>query len=944
MSILLRLPHPLRDRFFRSLFRLGLALFGLLYSLPPLQAQSSPAAEGPTRPSTVQGWAERLEKFGKSIPQEKVFLHMDNNCYFAGDTIWFKAYVTRSDNRKASGLSGVLYVELFNSEGYLYERQLVQLKQGQGCGSIALSDSAYGGYYELRAYTRWMLNWGEYQHPHTSYASKWFFNSDMARDYYRDYEKLYSRVFPVYDKPKTPGDYVQDMTSRPLSRYFKSSDVQEKAVISFYPEGGSLVAGTETRIAFEANNEEGKHLEGTLTVRDRNGKVVATAETVHRGRGVCTLPCRAGERYKAEFQSGELKATKEFPELSATGCALQVSQTDTELHINVHPAGLPADEQLGLTVMNNGVLQQFREIPATGSGSQLIRIPLEELPTGVNQITVFNADGRVYADRLCFVNHHENKPNSLVFEGIQTRYKPFDPITLQVRKSEGGGAGTVSLTVRDASTTDYLYDDGTLLTEMLLASEVKGFIEQPGYYFEKDDETHRNHLDLLLMVQGWRRFEWLTMAEPNRFRLNHPFEKTQWLNGAVNNYSAEDEEDLFKSMANSDLPQDEQPATEQEDEQENVAGDFYVLTQNMRERNSNTNRMVDPSGRFHEKESPLKQEVTVHAEFVQPGSPGVVGEMMTNKGNFNIQAPLFEENCVFFLGAVDTTKLKAKQKPYTWVSQNEGEYPPFYVKLNPFYPNFVKPYTFYQQNRPPVPEGSALLQTIGADERLLATLTVRTRHGGKRSFLYSKPAMVVDAYEAFNRVCDLGLCTGKFIGANRFMQDVARAYIGDMGQYRGYKLQMRYETHPTNYNMAPGEKNKYNKLYNLDKLYIYTDYSPRLEGSKRYEASNQPEVIVDLHRLPNEGQRITYRDRRYILPGFAICEDFYHPDYSQRPLPDTPDYRRTLYWNPNLPLDENGQATVTLYNNAKETQIVVSAEGFGAGSELLSGSSHPEER
>lgn len=944
MSAIHRLPRPAQYCFRRTLPCLGLIFLWLISLLPPLRAQQRSPAEAPQRPSTVQGWAERLEKFGKSIPQEKVFLHMDNNCYFAGDTIWFKAYVTRSDSRKASGLSGVLYVELFNAEGYLYERQLIQLKQGQGRGSIALSDSAYGGYYELRAYTRWMLNWGERQHPHTSYATKWFFSSDMARDYYRDYEKLYSRVFPVYDKPKTPGDYVQDMTSRPLSRYFKNSDTREEAVVSFYPEGGGLVAGTQTRIAFEANNQEGKHLDGKLTVRDRNGNVVAQAETVHRGRGVFTLPCQAGEHYKAEFQSEGLKATKEFPALSETGCALRVDQTDTELHISVQLSGLPDGELLGLTVMNSGVLQKFQEIPVTGADSRLIKIPLEELPTGVNQITVFNADGRVYADRLCFVNHHENEPNSLVFDGIQPRYKPFDPITLQVRKGNGSGAGTVSLAVRDAITTDYLYDSGTLLTEMLLASEVKGFIEQPGYYFEKDDETHRNHLDLLLMVQGWRRFDWLTMAEPNRFRLNQPFEKTQWLNGSVNNYSPEDEEDLFKSMANSNLPQDEQPTTEQEDEQTNVAGDFYVLSQYMRETNSNADRTVDPSGRFHEKESPLKREVTVHAEFIQPGSPGVVGDMMTDRGKFTIQAPLFEENCIFFLAAADTTKLKPKQKPYVWVSQNEGEYAPFYVKLNPFYPNFVKPYTFYQQNRPPIPEGSALLQTIGADEHLLATLTVRTKHGGKRSFLYSKPAMVVDAYEAFNRVCDLGLCTGKFIGANRLIQDVARAYIGDMGQYRGYKLQMRYDTHPASYNMAPGEKNKYNKLYNLNKLYIYTDYSPRLEGSKRYEASNQPEVIIDLHRLPNEGQRVTYRDRRYVLPGFAICEDFYHPDYSNRPLPDTPDYRRTLYWNPDLPLDENGQATVTLYNNAKETQIVVSAEGFGTDTELLSGSSHPEER
>lgn len=904
-------------------------------------AQSS--SEGVQRPATVQGWAERLDKFGRSIPQEKVFLHLDNNCYFAGDTIWFKAYVTRTDSRKPSALSGVLYVELLNPEGYLYERQLIRLQQGQGRGSIALTDSAYGGYYELRAYTRWMLNWGEHQHEHSSYASNWFFSAEMAREYYRDYDKLYSRVFPVYDKPQEPGDYVQDMTSRPLTRYFKSTEVKEEAVLSFYPEGGSLVSGAAVRVAFEANNQEGKHLEGKLTVRDASGEVVAQAETMHRGRGVFSLTCRPGERYKAEFQSGALTARKTFPEAAAQGCALRVEQADGALQVHVHPVGLPSDEALGVTVMSSGVLQAFKELSPASDGEQTLTFPLDELLTGVNQITVFNADGRVYADRLCFLNPAACAPNSLVFDGIETSYQPYDPIRLTVRRKSGAGGGTVSLAVRDATTTDYLYDNGTLLTEMLLASEVKGFIEQPGYYFEKDDAERRSHLDLLMMVQGWRRFDWVTMAEPGAFALKHPYEKTQWLTGTVNRYTAQEEEDLFRDMAREDMPQDEPQQVEQEN-QEEVAGDFYVLTERMRTFSSNADRMVDASGRFHEKESALKREVTVHAEFVQPGSEPVMGEMMTRNGRFSIQAPLFEENCVFFLGAVDTLALRAKQKPYAWVSQDEGEYPPFYVRIAPCYPNFVKPYTFYQQNRPPLPEGSAMLQTLNADERMLATVTVRTKHGGKRSFLSSKPALVVDAYEAFNRACDAGLCTGKFIGAQRFIQDVARAYVGDMGDNRGYKLQMRYDRRPTSFNMSPGEKNKYNKLYNLNKLYIYTDYAPRMEGSKRYDGSNQPEVIVDLHRLPNEGMRVTYRDRRYVLPGFAVCNEFYSPDYSACPLLDAKDYRRTLYWNPDLPLDENGQANVTLYNNAKETQIVVSAEGFGTGGEWLSGSSHPEER
>ena len=78
-----------------------------------LRAQQSSA------PTTLEGWAERLETFGKSIPQEQVFVHMDNTCYFLGDTIYYKAYVRRSDTGAPSRLSGVLYAELLNQDGYL---------------------------------------------------------------------------------------------------------------------------------------------------------------------------------------------------------------------------------------------------------------------------------------------------------------------------------------------------------------------------------------------------------------------------------------------------------------------------------------------------------------------------------------------------------------------------------------------------------------------------------------------------------------------------------------------------------------------------------------------------------------------------------------------------------------------------------------------------------
>ena len=66
----------------------------------------------------------------------------------------------------------------------------------------------------------------------------------------------------------------------------------------------------------------------------------------------------------------------------------------------------------------------------------------------------------------------------------------------------------------------------------------------------------------------------------------------------------------------------------------------------------------------------------------------------------------------------------------------------------------------------------------------------------------------------------------------------------------------------------------------------------------------------------------------YLGEHRILIEDFYSPDYSRKPLPETKDYRRTLLWIPEVKFDEKGEATVRLFNNGKQTVISVEAEGI----------------
>ena len=286
----------------------------------------------------------------------------------------------------------------------------------------------------------------------------------------------------------------------------------------------------------------------------------------------------------------------------------------------------------------------------------------------------------------------------------------------------------------------------------------------------------------------------------------------------------------------------------------------------------------------------------------------------------------------------------------------EENHPNYYVKIDRFFPVFPLPYDFYRDAplylRAQAANGG---DSLSFDNRVLPSVTIRSRRGGLRKLDRSKPAVVMDAYEAFNLAADYGLNAGTH-DYRTFSQQMAVATVGDMGMDRRYFIQEQYDGKPLNmkaneairdevirdpygnfileqvknFSMPKVALRKYKQLRYLDKIYIYTDYAPREQGSPNYQGSNQPDVVIDYRLFPDDGYQPSYRERHYILDGYAVCEDFYSPDYSQKPLPDTKDYRRTLYWTPKVEFDANGKATVNLYNNSKQTVLSVHAEGITA--------------
>ena len=923
-------------------------------------------------PKDMKPMMERLTAFGQRIPQEKVFVHMDNTCYFLGDTIWFSAYTRETATGKPSPLSKVLYVELLNHDGYLVERKLIELNKGRGDGFFALDKSIqYSGFHELRAYTRWQLNWGEFEHKHSLAAEKWFVDKELERKYYRDYHKLYSRVFPVYDKPKEEGSLARNMTLRRLQRYFSKDMDKRELTLNLFPEGGNLVAGIPNRVAFEAIWDDGEWLEGWLHFG------TDSVPAVHRGRGVITLTPQKDMEKEVVFitKDGE-KVKAKLPEIKEEGATMQVEQKDGTVEIGIRLSASMQPDSVAMTVMHEGKVKAFFAMEGKG---KIFRIDSEALQAGVHQATVFDTQGRVYADRLFFVRRTETERPTLTFTAPKDECKPYEKIDLEINGAEGNTP--ISLAVRDNYGSDALFDNGNIMTEMLLASEIKGFIPEPGRYFEKDDEQHRQALDLLMMTQGWRRFDWQDMAVKGKWELTQPAEQAPIIMGKVYDY-----------------PWDPQRLIE----------GLWVTQPTILEEQ----RLANGGGNTGQKSMHnLKNNVRVHVELIQPHtSESAIIETESKNSGFKLQLPRFYGDGVLFLGASDTTEWKEGAE-YNWVkmidSGDEWEYMSVKERIKNYveqsltirvdfpYPRFVKPYTFYQKHLSQHNDKWEYAPGILADKTtVMQEVRVNARHGGMRRVDDSQPAFMLDAYEAVNQAIDAGL---------EFADNaIARTFIGDMGLNSPYMREAKMEIVPT----APGgalitnktgstsvksgnikrryglsafkralpqyigipkdsiyhpkylksfyyekdtegkieeqlsreELREFSGLTRHDRYFIYTDFHPRMENDKRYHGTNLPETSIAVYPFPDGTKRVVYRDRRYILPGFAYPAECYSPDYSKQTPPDSvKDYRRTLYWNPNLMLDKDGKATVTLYNNARTTQISVDAAGQAADGTLLWG-------
>ncbi len=904
--------------------------------------------------------------------QEKVYLHFDNNCYFIGDTIWYKAYVVRADDLQPTNMSKMLYVELLAPDGVVVDRQRVVVSgKNFTCGQFALRDSLYSGYYEIRAYTRWMLNFNVTSRAYTRDDRALFYNYQMAADYYRDWEGLYSRVLPVYSRPQTAGDYDgKYMYARPKREVpFVKKD---KLLCQFYPEGGTLVEGITSRVAFELTDQEGQAVDISGTLPDGS-----TVKPGRMGRGTFAYTPKAGSNsQELTFVWNGDSYSFRLPKAETAGAVLTLQNPAADGHTENPSFALTAHgcEPAAYAVVCRGRLMMFSRL----QGATTLTPDISQLTTGINELLVFDSQGNVLADRLFFVNHHDMGVALHVATDKQD-YNPYEPIQLSVSAADGTTGMPVSIALRDTRTDDTSYDDGNMLTDMLLSSDLKGFIASPAYYFEADDAEHHQALDLLLMVQGWRKYTSLTtrkhqtglgqIAFPT---MRYTPETTLTVEGRVRKqldtsileitdvHGLSTDSSIATDMVNQalnavstggvsmsglDVSQEmtagsiEATATSQPDGTDSSSdGDNSSTT-------ADTQASAADGKYLGVNQKSIKHEVLIEAEVEKDGMSAGSVQQTHDGGQFVFEIPPFYGRAVLFLTAYDRSDsikrcITGAQDKHRF---DEEWYPDYYVTRDLFHPVFAHPYNYYQTHLPdiatPLFIGEDSIDNSSFAGRTLKTVSVKAKRRTRRALDYSKPAYVADAYDVYNEATDRGLSWG-VVNMGTFPPVASQTIYGNMNRYKTYNVLGKIDQYTFYTNFTPLQdiiKNRSDAavfkdlhLNRIDSIRFYTDFEPRNYTDRHTEQLNLEDIVVVYVTLPDDGKRYTYRDRRIMLDGFAYPEKHYAPDYSQQQPAAPTDYRRTLYWNPNAVLDANGEFHATVYNNSKTTRVKASAAGQAA--------------
>lgn len=559
-------------RFFRFVFILSLII--TIFYLP-VSAQNNADVLNQLLAKSAKAYTD--------LPIEKVYLHFDKPYYAVGDTIWFKAYLTVGIHQP-SLLSKIIYIDFLAPRDSLVTSLKLQVKNSVAWGSIALSPTAYKkGNYRIVAYTNYMNNLGvayffnknitigdAINNPLSAQislktAAAGRSNKISAGIFYKDNEgapfaeKRVSWSVERDDESIAKGKgttdkngfidisfvntknlsldsaklvtEIENRQQKEVVNSFSLKPISHPDDIQFFPEGGQLIIGVRTKIAFKAIKPDGLGIDLKGTITDNNNNVVTEFSSSHLGMGEFVLAPEDGKTYTAHVTYADgTTATPLFPKVGTDGINLSVDNNDPD-NLNIK---LQADEAFlkdfqGKTFFiiakSSGAIAFAAKLQLPGPVYNA-SIPKSKFPTGIVQLTLFTDDGEPVSERIAFIQHNDQLNLSVNSDQPDYETRQLAKLKLTAKNSGQPDEGNFSVSVIDESKVPFDENaESTIFTNLLLTSDISGYIEKPNYYFNHPDQKTRADLDILLQTQGYRRYSYDDIINNKQRPVSYSVEK-----------------------------------------------------------------------------------------------------------------------------------------------------------------------------------------------------------------------------------------------------------------------------------------------------------------------------------------------------------------------------------------------------------------------------------
>ena len=513
------------------------------------------------------------------IPKEKLYLHLDKPFYGAGEKIWFKGYLVNATTHQDNSQSNFIITELINRSDSIVERKKIRRDSLGFHNAFTLPATLPAGDYYLRGYSNWMLNEDpdfffsrnikignsidntivssiEYQQEDdTHYTAKIKFTSNVQAVFENTTIKyLYLENGKIKNKGKKKTDEngwisisLPDLKS-PVARRIEVEFDDPQYIykrtfhlpvftndfdVKFFPEGGALLSIPHQNVAFKAQGADGfsKEVEGFLF--NSKGDTLTNFRSEHNGMGIFTMNPVNNETYYVTVRTND-SITKRFdlPAIEPKGISIAMSHYKQEIRYEIQKTEATEwPQKLFLLAHTRGKLAILQPINPKRTFGKMNDSLFTE---GITHFMLIDEQGNALSERLIFVPDH--KPNQWQITADQPTYGKREKVSLQIaaKDNEGNpveGTFSVSITDRKSIQPDSLADN--ILSNLLLTSDLKGYVEDPAYYFLNQDARTLRSIDYLMMTHGWRRHKMENVLRTPSLNFTNYIEKGQTISGRI---------------------------------------------------------------------------------------------------------------------------------------------------------------------------------------------------------------------------------------------------------------------------------------------------------------------------------------------------------------------------------------------------------------------------